>query len=205
MLSILTTTTFYLITAYTPTFGRQALHLRPIDVLIVTLCVGVSNLFWLPVGGVISDRIGRRPLLLLIPIACLLTAYPVMAWLVRAPTFARLLEVQLLFSLYFGLYNGAMIPCLAELMPAQVRTAAFSLAFSLATGIFGGFSPAVATYLIERTGNKAAPALWLSLAAAISLTGALLVKSPAAVPVEESAWTMSPIAAAPPSSSKRAL
>jgi len=91
MLSILTTTTFYLITAYTPTFGRQALYLRPFDVLIVTLCVGVSNLVWLPLGGALSDRIGRRPLLLAIPIACLLTAYPAMAWLVSAPTFARLL------------------------------------------------------------------------------------------------------------------
>jgi MHS family citrate/tricarballylate:H+ symporter-like MFS transporter len=71
-----------------------------------------------------------------------------------------------------------MIPCLAEMMPAEVRTAAFSLAFSLATAVFGGFTPAVATYLIERTGNRAAPALWLSLAAGISLAAALLVKTP---------------------------
>jgi MFS transporter, MHS family, citrate/tricarballylate:H+ symporter len=206
MLSVLTTTTFYLITAYTPTFGRQALHLRPIDLFIVTLCVGISNLWWLPIGGAISDRIGRRPLLLIIPIACLLTAYPAMVWLVSAPTFARLLGVQLWFSLFFGLYNGAMIPCLAEMMPAKVRTAAFSLAFSLATGIFGGFSPAVATWLIERTGNKAAPAWWLSLAAAISLAGALMVQAPdaSAEAAEESAWTTSPIASISPSSSKRA-
>jgi MFS family permease len=202
MLSILTTTTFYLITAYTPTFGRQALHLRPIDVFIVTLCVGASNLCWLPIGGAISDRIGRRPLLVMIPIACLLTAYPAMAWLVSAPTFFRLLGVQLWFSLFFGLYNGAMIPYLAEMMPAKVRTAAFSLAFSLATGIFGGFSPAVATWLIERTGNKAAPAWWLSLAAAISLAAALMVRSEASV--EESAWSTSPMATVPPSSSKAA-
>ena len=69
-----------------------------------------------------------------------------------------------------------MIPLLAEIMPAEVRTAGFSLAFSLATAIFGGFTPAVCTYLIEVTGNKAAPALWLSLAAVISLTAAVLVK-----------------------------
>jgi len=69
-----------------------------------------------------------------------------------------------------------MIPFLAELMPAEVRTAAFSLAFSLATAVFGGFTPAVCTYLIEVTGNSAAPALWLSLAAAISLSAALMCK-----------------------------
>jgi MHS family citrate/tricarballylate:H+ symporter-like MFS transporter len=57
-----------------------------------------------------------------------------------------------------------------------VRTAAFSLAFSLATAIFGGFTPAVSTYLIEMTGNRAAPALWLSLAAVISLSAALMCR-----------------------------
>ena len=174
MLSVLTTTTFYLITAYTPTFGRQALRLAPMDNLIVTLCVGCSNLIWLPLGGALSDRIGRRPLLLLVPALTLLTAYPSMAWLVAAPSFAKLLIVELWLSLFFGLYNGAMIPFLAEMMPAAVRTAAFSLAFSLATAIFGGFTPAVGTYLIERTGNRAAPALWLSLAAAISGSAAAM-------------------------------
>ena len=176
MLSILTTTSFYLITAYTPTFGKQALKLAAQDSMLVTLCVGLSNFIWLPIGGAISDRIGRRPLLLLIPILAILTAYPAMLWLVQSPSFTRLLLVELWFSFFFGAYNGAMIPLLAEIMPAEVRTAGFSLAFSLATAIFGGFTPAVCTYLIEVTGNKAAPALWLSLAAVISLTAAVLVK-----------------------------
>ena len=174
MLSILTTTTFYLITVYTPTFGSQVLHLAPVSNMVVTLCVGLSNFIWLPVGGAISDRIGRRPLLFLIPSLCLLTAYPAMIWLVADPSFAKLLAVELWFSAIFGLYNGAMIPLLTEIVPASVRAAAFSLAYSIATAIFGGFTPAVSTFLIETTGNRAAPALWLSLAAAISLTGAVL-------------------------------
>lgn len=180
MLSIMTTTTFYLITAYTPTFGRQALKLDPTGNMVVTLCVGLSNFIWLPIGGAISDRIGRRPLLLLIPTLALLTAYPSMLWLVSDPSFGRLLVVELWFSFFFGAYNGAMIPLLAEIMPADVRTAGFSLAFSLATALFGGFTPAVCTYLIEVTGNRAAPALWLSTAAAISLIAVILVKSRAA-------------------------
>jgi MFS transporter, MHS family, citrate/tricarballylate:H+ symporter len=174
MLSVMTTTSFYLITAYTPTFGAQALHLSQTETFLVTLCVGASNFLWLPIGGTLSDRVGRRPILLVIPALAIVTAYPVMLWLVAAPTMLRLLLVVLWFSMFFGLYSGAMIPFLTEIMPPEVRTAGFSVAFSLAAAVFGGFTPAVCTFLIKFTGNKASPALWLSLAAVIGLTGALL-------------------------------
>ena len=173
LLVVFTTSSFYLITAYTPTFGKQALKLAASDTFIVTLCVGISNFFWLPVAGAISDRVGRRPMLIVVPILVLLTSYPAMSWLVTAPTFAKLLVVELWFSFFFGVYNGAMVPLLTEMMPAHVRTAAFSLAYSLATAVFGGFTPAICTYLIARSGNTAAPAMWLMLAAAISFVGVI--------------------------------
>jgi MFS family permease len=176
-LTVMTTTSFYLITAYTPTYAREALGMAQSDVFLATLIVGVSNLIWLPVGGMLTDRFGARPLMLLVTAAALLSAYPAMTWLVAAPNFAKLLGVLLLYSVYFGLYNGALIPLLAEIMPREVRTAGFSLAFVTATAIFGGFTPAICTYLIEITGNGAAPGLWLSLAAAISLAAALVLSN----------------------------
>jgi len=175
MLTTMTTVSFYLITAYTPTYGSTALGLASADNLVVTLCVGASNLFWLPVMGALSDRIGRRPLLLACTVLALVTAYPAMHWLVGAPSFARLLTVELWLSFVYGSYNGAMVVALTEIMPAEVRTAGFSLAYSLATAIFGGFTPAISTYLIHVTGNRAAPGLWLSFAAACGLVAALSV------------------------------
>ena len=168
-----TTTLFYFTTIYTPTFGSQALHLDPTSVLGVTVCIGLSNLVWLPVGGSLSDRFGRIPLLVLVPILAIVTAYPALAWLASAPSFGKLLAVELMFSAFFGLYNGAMIPHLTEIIPPQIRTAGFSLAYSLATAIFGGVTPLVSTYLIQVTGSRAAPALWLAAAGAISLVAAL--------------------------------
>ena len=182
MMSILTTTTFYTITVYTPTFGTQALGLQPVEAMVVTLCAGLSNFIWLPIGGAISDRIGRRTQLFIVPIVVLVTAYAAMNWLVADPSFVKLLAVVLWFSAIFGLYNGAMIPLLAEIMPQKVRTTGFSLAFVTATSVFGGFTPFINTGLIELTGDKAAPGLWVSLAAAISLTGALLSRRLSATP-----------------------
>ena len=60
-----------------------------------------------------------------------------------------------------------MVVFLTEIMPAHVRTSGFSLAYSLATGIFGGFTPAVSTYLIHRTGNLVMPGVWLAMAGAM--------------------------------------
>jgi metabolite-proton symporter len=173
LLSTMTTVSFYLITAYTPTFGIEVLHLTSRQSLMVTFCVGLSNFFWLPTGGAISDKVGRRPLLILITVAAIVTAYPAMLWLVSDPSTARLLLVELWLSVLFGVYNGAMIPHLAEIMPPEIRTSGFSLAFSLATAIFGGFTPAICTYLIHETGNRAMPALWLSFAAVCGLAAAL--------------------------------
>jgi hypothetical protein len=68
-----------------------------------------------------------------------------------------------------------MIVFLTEVMPRDVRTSGFSLAYSLATAIFGGFTPAIATWLIAQTGDKAVPGLWLSAAAVVGLTASLLL------------------------------
>lgn len=176
MMVTMTTVSFYMITAYTPTFGNSVLHLANMDTLIVTLCVGASNLFWLPVMGALSDRIGRRPLLFVFTTLMLVTAYPAMLWLVREPSFIRLLTVELWFSFLYGSYNGAMVVFLTEIMPIDVRTSGFSLAYSLATAVFGGFTPAISTYLIHLTGNRAIPGLWLSLAAACGLVAAVLAR-----------------------------
>jgi len=172
----MTTVSFYMITAYTPTFGNSVLHLASMDSLIVTLCVGASNLFWLPIMGALSDRIGRRPLLFACTIIMLITAYPAMLWLVREPSFARLLTVELWLSFLYGSYNGAMVVFLTEIMPVDVRTSGFALAYSMATAIFGGFTPALSTYLIHITGNRAVPGVWLSFAAACGLAATFSAK-----------------------------
>lgn len=174
LLVAMTTTAFYLITVYAPTFGKTVLHLSTSDALLVTLCVGVSNFIWLPCGGALSDKIGRKPVLLTMTVLAIATSYPVLSFLASAPSFERMLFALLWLSFLYGIYNGAMVAALTEVMPKSVRVAGFSLAYSLATAIFGGFTPAISTALIHLTRDSAAPGYWMTFSAICAL-GATLV------------------------------
>jgi MFS family permease len=171
------TVSFYMITAYTPTFGSSVLKFSSRDSLFITFCVGASNLVWLPGMGAVSDRVGRYPLLIGSTVLMILTAYPAMLWLVADPSVSKLLMVELWFSFIYGTYNAAMIVFMTEIIPIEVRTMGFSLAYSTATAIFGGFTPAISTYLIQVTGNRAVPGLWMSFAAALALGATLFARS----------------------------
>lgn len=173
LVAVMTTVFFYMITAYTPTYGNKVLHLTAVDSLLVTMCVGLLNFILLPTMGAVSDKVGRLPLLIGAAAVAMLAGYPLMHWLVLSPSFARFITVQLTFAVIYSTYNGAMIVFLTEIMPARVRTAGFSLAYALATALFGGFTPAIATYLIRATGDRAIPGAWLSAAAVIGLLAAL--------------------------------
>ncbi len=175
LLVIMTTVSFYLITVYTPTFGKSVLKLSTRESLLVTLAVGVSNLIWLPIMGALSDRIGRWPIMVAATALTVLSAYPAMSWLVNEPSLVRMVMVELWLSFLYASYNGATIVALTEVVPSHIRTAGFSLAYSVATALFGGFTPMVSTWLIEETGNRAMPGLWMAAAALASLVATVLV------------------------------
>ena len=131
-----------------------------------------------PIGAVILgayiDRFGRRAGLILtlclmaigtLLIACL-PGYAVIG--VAAP-------IVILIS-------RLVVVMLTEIMPVEVRTTGFSLAYSLATALFGGNTPAICTYLIHITNNKAMPGVWMSAAALVGLVAALLVGGRRMVP-----------------------
>ena len=179
LMVMLTTVSFYFITVYTPDFGKS-LNLSPSDALLVTLIVALANFCWLPIGGAVSDRLGRKPVLLAAAALMLVSAYPALTWLAAAPSFQKLIAVEMVFSLGYGVYNGAMVAALTEVVPPQVRASCFALAYSLAAALFGTSTPLISSTIIGQTGDRAAPAFWLMLAAAASIVAALALYSRAA-------------------------
>jgi MHS family citrate/tricarballylate:H+ symporter-like MFS transporter len=175
MLIVMTTVSFYLITVYTPTFGKSVMQLSIIDSLLITLFIGLSNFIWLPVMGALSDKIGRWPIMALFSGLAMLTAYPALNWLVANPSYEHMLAVELWLSFLYASYNGATVVALTEIIPIQIRTTGFSLAYSLATAIFGGFTPLVSTWLIETTGDKASPGYWMAMAGGMGLIATVLI------------------------------
>ena len=133
--------------------------------------------------GALSDRVGRKPILLAFSALTLLTAYPALAWLVGHISFGNMLITLLWLSFLYSSYNGAMVVALTEVVPFAVRTAGFSLAYSLATALLGGFTPVVSTWLIEVTGNKAAPGFWMAFGGACGLIATLLIYRTRQAPV----------------------
>jgi MFS family permease len=138
--------------------------------------------------GALSDRVGRRPMLVFFTTLTLLTCYPALSWLVAEPSLGHVLAVELWLSFLYGSYNGAMVVALTELVPVQVRTSGFSLAYSLATALFGGFTPALCTWLIDASGDKAAPGLWMSFAAACGLCATFALYRPRSAEAAVAEW-----------------
>ncbi|MET4177610.1 MFS family permease [Bradyrhizobium sp. LA2.1] len=104
----------------------RVLQLSSQNTLLVTLLVAVTNFIWNPIGGAISDRIGRKPVLVTIAGLALVTVYPALSWLVTDPSFGKMLAVEMMLSFYFGTYSGAMLGALVEIVPKHVRTTCFS-------------------------------------------------------------------------------
>ena len=124
LLVVLTTVSFYFITVYTPDFGKS-LQSSASDALLVTLLVALANFCWLPIGGALSDRLGRKPVLLAAAALMLVSAYPALTWLAAAPSFGKLIAVEMVFSLGYGVYNGAMVAALTEVVPAACARLVF--------------------------------------------------------------------------------
>ena len=125
-------------------------------------------------AGALSDRIGRKPVLIVGALAGLIFSIPLMYGMYHQS--ALLIQLsQIGFALVVGLFNGAMPALIVESAPAYIRTTVVALGYNLTMGILGGLTPLVASWLIHRTENEMIPAYMIVAVAAVSLVAVLFV------------------------------
>jgi MHS family proline/betaine transporter-like MFS transporter len=129
-------------------------------------------------AGWLSDRIGRKPLLIAAHVLGFLSAVPLL-WLMHHPGTAPIVLGQLGFVLVGGLAVASMPALLVESTPAAIRCTAISVGFNVSYGVLGGLTPLAAAWLVDRTGLDLSPAYLMMAAAVISFVAVLGLKETA--------------------------
>jgi MFS transporter, MHS family, proline/betaine transporter len=159
---------FYVSFVYLVSWLQNADRIAPARALEINSFSMAILLVVVVASGLLTDRFGRKPLLLLATILGFIGALPLF-WLLNHPSVWLAQLAQLGLVLIVGLYGGAQPASLVEAAPPQVRCTAVSLGYNISFGVLGGLTPLVASWLVARTGNEIAPGFLMMVAAAVTL------------------------------------
>ncbi len=154
---------------FLPTYTFRQLGLSAPSGFVGGLLTAVILVVLTPVAGILSDRYGRIPIMIVAAVAILIASYPMFTWLAAAPTLQTLLLVQMIVGVLTATYLGALPAIMSELFPVRFRTTGLSVSYAFSVACFGGFAPFIHAWLINFTGSNLAPSFYLIFAAAISL------------------------------------
>jgi MFS family permease len=169
------TIAFYVILLYMPTYARVHLHLPLDDAFIAQSISLVCMIALIPFFGALSDRIGRRPIIISALTSVLVLAYPLFSWLYDNASFTNLAIVQTVFCCLLGAFYGPISTAVAEQFAARTRSTSLGISYNLAVMIFGGFAQFFVTWLIEATGSPLAPSFYLIFGASVGVVAALFL------------------------------
>lgn len=172
------TASFYVLFVVMPSYAIRTLHLGLEASFVAPLVGGAAALIGAPVGGVLADRFGHRPVLLISVALLLSLILPAFGWLASEPSVQRMALLEAALSFLLGLYGGGWATSMADLFPVGVRATGISISYNLSVGIFGGFAPLIVTWLIATTGNPLAPAYYAMAGLALAFAALLALPEP---------------------------
>jgi MHS family proline/betaine transporter-like MFS transporter len=170
------TTAAYVVTFYMPNYAVRELGLSPAFSLAAAALVGFLSFALASPVGWLSDRIGRKSLIIGSRVVLALVIYPAFVWLVDEPSPGRLLALMALLGALHVVQAVPGLTALPEMFPKHVRATGMSVVYSVGVALFGGFSPLIVTWMVNETGSKLAPAWYLMGTTVVSLFGLLLFK-----------------------------
>jgi MFS transporter, MHS family, citrate/tricarballylate:H+ symporter len=154
---------------YMTTYAQGTLHMTPGIAFAATLVPNVAGLVSILVGGWLSDRVGRRPVMIWPTVIQLFITLPIFYWIVTARSALALLTGMALLSWVSNMAAGAFYPALVESLPMRVRGRGFATLYASAIAFFGGTTQLMITWLIHLTGNAMAPGGYLLAANVMTL------------------------------------
>lgn len=166
--------TFYFLVGYFVTYLQMTVSLSRTESLISNAAGVLVFAVMLPLAGRLSDRIGRKPMLivgsLLIAVLCIPAFH-----LLASKTLVAAISAQLIISFALAIYGGGSYPFFMELFPTSIRLTGAAMSYNISYALFGGTGPFVGTFLVQKTGSPTAPAYYLCAVAVVALLVALKV------------------------------
>ncbi len=177
---------YYLLFAYMPTYLKTSLgegrNFTMLQALLVNVFGLLAVIVMIPIMARLSDRIGRKPVLVISAIAVAVAAYPMFALIVTGQMLMAVIAVMVMAVAFSG-HAATVHTVLLEMFPTSVRYSAYSIGFSLSTIIFGGSAPLVMTEIIKATGSSMVPAFAAVITALITLVSLIFVKETKGLPL----------------------
>ncbi len=174
-LVICATIAYYVVLVYMPTFARTQLGIPLADAFTAQVIGLLCLTAVIPLCGALSDRVGRKPVLLAATVALFVLLLPLFHWVLASPTLTRLAVMQGVLCSVVGVYFGPISTALAEQFPTGFRSTGLAIAYNFAVMLFGGFAQFIVTWLIQVTGSSLAPAYYVMFGAAVGLTASLFL------------------------------
>lgn len=174
--------TDYMALSYLPSYLSATLRFDESRSLVIVLAVMVLMMPMTLFAGHLSDKIGRRPVMLFGCLGLLLLSIPALL-LIRIGTMPSVFGGMLILGVLLSTFTGVMPSSLPALFPTRIRYGALAIGFNVSVSLFGGTTPLVAAWLVDRTGDLMMPAYYLMGASVIGIASVLALKETARRPL----------------------
>ena len=173
------TTISYAIFNYMTTYAVAILHMPQGEAFGATIAWGGAGLVFNLLGGALSDRWGRKPLMIWPKVLFVAMIIPGFAWIVAARSAGVLIGVTIALSAVASLSNGVSLVCLAEAIPKSVRSGSLAILYAVAIAVFNGTAQLLVTWLIRSTGDVLWPAYYLTGATVVGIAAMAMMRETA--------------------------
>ena len=167
--TVIWTVSFYIFLAWMPTFAQTQLKFSRAESLWAGTIASLVLMICIPLMGALSDRVGRKPLLLLCCLGFIIVPYPMFTTMVGGISWTTLVLLSVGIAVLISLFSGPGPAAIAEIFPTRSRSLWMTTGYALSVAIFGGFAPFIATWLIGATGSPISPVYYVIACAIISL------------------------------------